>query len=227
MSDDSPQPEARLAGRTRHAWRLLAGLVVAAIIVAPFVLINRDFALMRQDMDATLHGLLRFLALMGISLLFLQIVSGAFRPLLRRVFTASGLSQFHKGFGLAGFACIVGHFLFLIHSIGEHWAALNHGFFLLGPIMLFVLALSTVTALLIGHLRPDIWRRLHLLNYLVFAGGAIHALGVGTQTSMLATRLLFAFYLAVAAAGLAYRASSAEWRARMVTSPIRVRGRSR
>jgi DMSO/TMAO reductase YedYZ heme-binding membrane subunit len=212
MTGGNPQPTAELTGLTRQVWRKLAGLFVAGVLIVPFALINRDFALMRQDMDGTFHGLLRFFALMGISLLFLQIVSGAFRPLLRRAFTPSGLHQFHKGFGLAGFACIGLHFLFLIHSIGEHWDALNHGFFVLGPIMLFVLAVSTVTAILMARLPSGVWRRLHLLNYLVFAVGAIHALGIGTQTAMLSTRLVFAFYLAVAAAGLAYRISSAERR---------------
>lgn len=215
MADSTSPPPAEGSRRAWHAWRVLAGLFVTAVMAVPFVLINRDFTQMTRDMDGTFHGLLRFFALMGISLLFLQVASGAFRPLLRRVFTASGLAQFHKGFGVAGFACLVCHFLFLIHSIGEHWAALNHGLFLLGPVALGVLTVTVSTALALGRLRPRVWFRLHVLNYLVFVVGAVHGLGVGTQTSTLAARLVFAFYLLVAGVGLAYRASSPAWRRRL------------
>ncbi len=205
-------------------WRGLATLFVAAVLVAPFALINRAFALATQDMDQTFHMLLRFSALMGISLLFLQIMTGAFRPLLRRVFAPEALNLFHQGFGLAGLGFLLAHFLFLFHGIGEHWAGLNHGFFLLGPVTLTLLTVTVVTALLRGHLRPTVWIRLHVLNYLLFAVGAIHGLGVGTQTSTLAARLVFAFYLALVFAGLMYRASSPVWRNRLAPSLARAGG---
>lgn len=215
MADSTSRAAPQKSSLARHAWRTLTGVFVATVMAVPFVLINRGFALMTRDMDGTFHGLVWFFALMGISLLFLQIALGAFRPILRRVFTASGLAQFHKGFGVAGFACIACHFLFLLHSIGEHWAAVNHGFFLLGPLTLFVLTGTVSTALARGRIGPPVWFRLHVLNYVVFVAGAIHGLGIGTQTSTPAARLVFAFYLLVAATGLAYRASSPVWRRRL------------
>ena len=115
-------------GLARHARRAVAALFAIAVVAVPFALINRDFAMLGQGTDETLHTLLRFSALMGISLLFLQIVTGAFRPALRRVFKPRNLQRFHNAFGLSGLALIVCHFAFLVPSIGEHWADLNHGF---------------------------------------------------------------------------------------------------
>jgi hypothetical protein len=210
--------------RLRRVWRALAVLFVTAVLLGPFFLINRAFALTTENMDETFHMLLRFSALMGISLLFLQIASGAFRPVLARVFAPEALSQFHKGFGVAAFGFLVLHFLFLIHSIGEHWAELDHGFFLLGPIMLAVIAVTVTAAFMRRRLRSGLWIRLHVINYLVFPVGAIHGLGIGTQTGTVAARVVFGVYLASAMAGLLYRASSPAWRRRLALSPARLRG---
>ncbi len=151
-------------------------------------------------------------------------VTGAFRPALRRLFRGKTLQRVHLGFGLAGLAFIVCHFVLLIPSIGEHWANLNHGFFVLGPIVLFVLVLTISTALTLRHLLPGLWTRLHLLNYVVLTVGMIHALGIGTQAAMLPARVVFGVFLVVLGAGLVYRASSKEWRRRLVPAMTGARG---
>jgi DMSO/TMAO reductase YedYZ heme-binding membrane subunit len=207
----------------RRARQGLAILFVLAVVAAPFALINKDFAMLGMGTDETLHTLLRFCALMGISLLFLQIVTGAFRPILRRMFRPRTVQSFHTAFGLTGLALIICHFVFLIPSIGEHWANLNHGFFVLGPIMLLVLLTTITPALLLRRTHPAVWSRLHVLNYLVFTVGLIHAMGIGTQGSALSGRILFAIYLVVGLSGLAYRASSPAWRNRFVLAPARAR----
>ena len=208
----------------RRAMQGLAILFVLAVLAVPFALINKDFAMLGMGTDRTLQpGGLRFCALMGISFLFLQIVTGAFRPILRRAFRPRTVQSFHTAFGLAGLALIICHFVLLIPSIGEHWANLNHGFFVLGPIMLLVLLTTISTALLMRRTHPAVWSRLHVLNYVVFTVGIIHAMGIGTQGSALAGRILLAVYLVIGLSGLASRASSPAWRQRSFPMPARVR----
>jgi hypothetical protein len=212
-------------GRTsRRVQQGLAILFVLAVLAVPFALINRDFAMLGTSTDETLHTLLRFCALLGISLLLLQVVTGAFRPILRGIFRPAKLQAFHATTGIAGLAFIICHFVLLIPSIGEHWADLNHGFFVLGPIMLLVLLTTVGTALLLRRTMPGVWSRLHVLNYVVFTVGLIHGMGIGTQGSALSGRIVLAVYLVIGLAGLAYRASSPAWRRRFVPAPIRVRG---
>ena len=224
MTDTTAPPSSTGPAWSRHVWRGLADLFVAAVLVVPFVLINRAFSLATQSMDETFHMLLRFSALMGISLIFLQIMTGAFRPVLRRIFAPEALRVFHKGFGLAGLGFLILHFLFLLHGIRDHWAVLNHGSFLLGPVVLTFLTVTVVAALLLGRLPPVVWIRLHVLNYPLFVVGAVHGLAIGTQTHTLAARLVFAVYLALALTGLIYRASSPVWRKRLAPSLARVDG---
>jgi DMSO/TMAO reductase YedYZ heme-binding membrane subunit len=201
----------------------LAIVFALAVISVPFALINSGFTMIGMSTDETLHTLLRLCALLGISFLFLQIVTGAFRPALRRVFKPRVLHKVHTAFGIAGLSFILAHFILLIPSIGEHWAALNHGFFVLGPIMLFVLFVTVTTALVLRRMMPNLWNQLHVLNYAIFAVAIVHALGIGTQAGLLATKLILAGYVLIALAGFAYRASSPEWRRRRSLPLVRVR----
>jgi hypothetical protein len=139
------------------------------------------------------------------------------------MFKPARLQAFHTTFGVAGLAFIICHFVLLIPSIGEHWADLNHGFFVLGPITLLVLLTTVGTALLLRRTMPGVWSRLHVFNYVVFTVGLIHAMGIGTQGSALGGRIILGVYLVIGLAGLGYRASSPAWRRRFVPSPVRVR----
>jgi DMSO/TMAO reductase YedYZ heme-binding membrane subunit len=201
----------------------LAIVFALAVVAVPFALINSGFSMIGMSTDETLHTLLRLCALLGISFLFLQIVTGAFHPALRRIFKPRVLYKVHTAFGVAGLSFILAHFILLIPSIGEHWAALNHGFFVLGPIMLFVLVVTVTTALVFRRMLPNLWNQLHVLNYIIFTVAIVHALGIGTQSGLLATKLILAAYVLIAVAGFAYRASSAEWRSRRSLAWARVR----
>lgn len=211
------------ARRVRYAPCALSIVSVMAVAAVPFALLNRHLALLGQGTDEALHTLLRFSALMGISLLFLQMAAGAFRPALRRVWSQKAFQRFHTGVGLAGLTFIVCHFAFLVPSIGEHWASLNHGFFLLGPAILFVLMVTIATALARRRLQPGIWARLHVLNYLVLTVGIVHALGIGTEATMFATWVIFVVFLMVELIGFLFRASFPEWRGRFKPSAVRAR----
>ena len=93
--------------------------------------------------------------------------------------------------------------------------------------MLFVLLVTISTALALRRLFPGVWTKLHVLNYVVFTVGIVHALGIGTQTTMLATRIILAVFLLTVVAGFAYRASSPEWRSRFAPVWVRVRNNER
>jgi hypothetical protein len=221
----SPQHRRETAGGGEGRWgmRILALLFVAAVLAGPFALINRGFSMLGMSTDETLHTLLRLCALLGISLLFLQMVTGAFRPALRRVFKARTIQGFHAASGVLGLAFVISHFVLMIPSIGEHWANLNHSFFVLGPIVLAVLIITVGTALVLRRTHPAAFSRLHVLNYVVFIVGVVHSTAIGTQGSTVAGRALLALYAVIGLAGLTYRASSAAWRRRLV--PVRVSGR--
>ncbi|MCL5734388.1 MAG: hypothetical protein M1274_02180 [Actinobacteria bacterium] len=206
-----------------YARRTLATLFVLAVIGIPFALINSGFGAIGTGTDETLHTLLRMSALLAISFLFLQIATGAFRPALRRLFSLRALQGAHTSFGIVGLVFVFAHFFLLTPSVAEHWSMLNHGFFVLGPIMLFFLLITISTALALRKKLPRLWNQLHLLNYSIFVIAVVHSLGIGTQTSLAAARAIWAAYLLIAVAGFAYRASSPEWRRRRSLSWVRVR----
>jgi DMSO/TMAO reductase YedYZ heme-binding membrane subunit len=212
--------------RRSGAGVLLAFVFVLAVLAVPFALLNSALSNIGAGMDETLHTLSRLAALLGMCALFLQIMTGAFRPVLRRYFRPKRLQLTHTSFGVAAFSFLVAHFALLIPSLGEHWGMLNHGFFVLGPIMLFTL-LVALSAALMRRFLPHVWSRLHILAYVVFTVGMVHALAIGTQTTMVAARVIFAVFIALALAGLAYRASHPEWRRRVLPQVVRVRARER
>ena len=221
--EPSQSPSTPRNAAARQVKRASAIVLVLLVLAAPFALINRGFSMLGMGTDETLHTLLRFCALMGISLLFLQILTGAFRPILSRLYKRGTVQAFHTSTGLLGLALIVCHFVLMIPSIGEHWAGLNHGFFVLGPIMLLVLVTTISTALALRRSHPGVWSRLHVLNYMVFTVGLIHAMGIGTQGSALAGRIVLGVYLVIGLSALAYRARSAAWRRRFVPAAVRAR----
>jgi DMSO/TMAO reductase YedYZ heme-binding membrane subunit len=224
MNDASTGRTAKTRGSCART--SLAFVFVLAVLAVPFALLNSNLANIGAGMDETLHTLSRLAALLGMCALFLQIMTGAFRPVLRRYFRPRRLQLTHTSFGVAAFSLLVVHFALLIPSLGEHWGALNHGFFVLGPIMLFTL-LVALSAALLRRFLPGVWSRLHVLSYVVFTVGMVHALAIGTQTTMVAARAIFAVFIALALAGLAYRASHPEWRRRMAPQFVRVRTRDR
>ncbi len=208
---------------TSVAVRMLDLLVVLGVLSIPFALIGSGLSAIGQGKDETLHTLLRLAALLAISFIFLQIMTGAFRPQLRRYFNARRLQSAHVAFGLTGFGLAIGHFLLLIPSFWEHWDVLDHGFFVLGPVALGLLLLTVSTALLMRKM-PHIWNKIHVLNYGVFAVGIVHSLAIGTQGTLLTTRIVFGIYAVLVLAGLGYRASQPEWRRRVLPVAIRADG---
>jgi len=82
------------------------------VVAVPFALLGSDLSGIGKGSDETLHTLTHLAALPAISFIFLQIVTGAFRPILRRFYDARTLQSMHVTFGLLGFSFALAHFAF-------------------------------------------------------------------------------------------------------------------
>jgi DMSO/TMAO reductase YedYZ heme-binding membrane subunit len=153
------------------------------------------------SLDATWTAL-RIAALTAFSLIFLNIVTGAFRPFFNRVFKARNVQRIHVATGLAGFSLALAHgIMALFYGITGY----STGAVFMGPIVLVVLAAAIATALVRRRMRST-WRWIHRLNYLVFAAVLVHGLILGYDLRNEASlEVLFIVYAAVVAAGLVYR----------------------
>jgi DMSO/TMAO reductase YedYZ heme-binding membrane subunit len=149
-----------------------------------------------------LWAALRLVALEAFTLVFCNIATGAFRPLLNRVFKGRGLQSYHTVTGATGFGLAVAHGIMVLifgtsgYRVAPLWV---------GPAVLAVLAAVIATALARRRLRSA-WRWIHRLNYLVFTAILVHGTMLGSD---LATqpllRICFWVYAAVVVAGFSYR----------------------
>lgn len=187
-----------LAGRRRAAAQVgLMALSLGVIAIPPLAV-----GLSGSASADALWAALRLVGLEAFSLIFCNIVIGAFRPLLTRVFKSLALQRCHTSTGVAGFGLAIAHGIMVVtfgisgYRVAPLW---------MGPTVLVVLAVVIATAMARHRLRRA-WRWIHRLNYLVFAAILIHALLLGSD---LATepllRACFWVYSAVVVLGFAYR----------------------
>lgn len=192
--------------------RVLLVVMALAVLAAPFGITAHHFGDIYKDAERSLDILHSLTALIAISLLFLDIVTGSFRPLLNRVFRQQTLYNSHIFFGVAGLSFAVAHFILLIPHFSEYLEKYNRVLILVGAVALVLLPATIVTALLPRRF-SKFWRLFHLANYFIFFIAVIHALTIGENNHMLAFNLLMYGYLAIAVGGLAYRAvSTHEWK---------------
>ena len=145
---------------------------------------------------------LRMGALWALTLLFVNIVTGAFRPWFGTVFRPRAVHRFHKAVGIAGFALALAHevmaavFGIVGYDTIPVW---------LGPVALVLLALAIAAALLRTRLRRY-WRWIHRLNYLIFFVVLAHGLVLGADLrDEPLLQICFGIYAAVVLAGLSSR----------------------
>lgn len=189
---------ARPAGSSRTALQVLFILLALGVLAVPIMVVITSGT---ASLDATWTSL-RTAALLAFSLIFLNIVTGAFRPFFNRIYKARAVQRLHVATGLAGFSLALAHgILALTYGI----AGYNTGAIYIGPAVLVVLIVAILTALTRRRLRHA-WRWIHRLNYLIFAAIFIHALILGYDLgNEVWLKALFSLYAAVVAAGLAYR----------------------
>lgn len=145
---------------------------------------------------------LRLVGLEAFTVIFTNLMTGAFRPLLVKAYPTRPLHRLHAVTGLTGFCLAVVHGILVLtfgtagYRIVPLW---------IGPVVLALLALVIATAAARGRLRKA-WRWIHRLNYLIFAGMLAHALMLGTDlTNQTLLKVCFGVYAAAVAAGLVYR----------------------
>lgn len=148
-----------------------------------------------SDFDSAAYFFLRFFALYAIIFLFLQVLLGTFMNQLRRIFGPKML-QFHIIQGITAYFVILLHpvmyFIFQTSTQGLAKSFFDlppnfNGYFniliSLGKIALILLTISVLAGLLrkIPALIPH-WRKLHQLNYIVFAIVIYHSWNIGQDT---------------------------------------------
>lgn len=186
----------KLEGTPRLAARSLLVLLALGTLAAPPAAVAASGS---AGVDATWTAL-RILGLYALTALFLNVITGSFRPLLISVFKARLLFKLHNSTGLVGFSMAVTHMVLVI-AFGI-WP----GFRKLGPVTLYAFTATTVAILLRKYMKKW-WRTVHRLNYAVFVVALVHAFQVGTdlKNGGFLTVLLYV-YAALVAAGFVYRA---------------------
>ncbi len=190
-------------------------LIAIAVIGSGFALMGEGFGEFSESTEEALEVLSRLAALIAVGFIFLEMMTGSFRPLFLRVFTGATMRTAHVTFGLLGLAFALAHLGLLIPVIGEPWREDDRVLFLFGPIALGLLIITIATALYRNRGLHRTWAWIHLLNYLIFAGVIFHGLVIGHEGDLLATRILFVAYLALALVGLFYRFAFTNWRSRL------------
>jgi hypothetical protein len=196
----------------KKALRVLLVMLAVAAVLAAFGIAAGRFGEVFEEPAEAMELLSSLSALLAVSFIFLDMVTGSFRPLLNRVFRQGRLQSAHTFFALAGFSFALVHFLLLLPAIGEHYAEADTTLFFFGPAALGLLALTIVTALLAARLSTG-WRVIHLLNYVIFGIALAHGLVIGGDRSTPAMRAVFIAFGAIALAGLVYRLAFTDWRA--------------
>lgn len=198
------------------AWRtvLRFALASAAVVVVaiPFAYVINAFPVTSTVPEMNFRLVSRLSALLALSFLFLDVATGSFRPLLARVVPVKRLFSIHSYFGLLATGFVTAHLILLLPVFEEYETARNMGFMALAAVA-FLLLLTTVLSALDVRKFSRAWRRMHLLNYVIFAIVILHALFIGSDRVLLSFKVLLLTYAGVALAGLVYRAVTMKgWR---------------
>jgi len=184
--------------KRRAALQIVLGAVGLGLLAVPVVAVSQSGAASAD----TLWTVLRLAALEAFTLVFANIVIGAFRPLFNRIMKPRTAHRLHVATGATGFFLAVAHATMRL-VLGV--AGYNRAFVWVGPAVLAVLALSMVVALARRKLRRS-WRWIHRLNYVVFAAVLVHGFRLGFDFGAASwLKIWFVVCAAVVAGGLVYR----------------------
>lgn len=187
-----------MTGRRRVTTQASLAVVGLGLLAIPAVAVAVSGA---ASGDA-LWTALRIVALEAVTLIFANIMIGAFRPVFNRVIKPRTVHRLHVATGMAGFTLAVAHGLMLL-IFGL--AGYARSFVWVGPALLVVLVVTMLTATARRRLRAS-WRWIHRLNYLVFAAGLIHGLALGFDLNTVVwLEIWFFVYAATMVAGLLHR----------------------
>lgn len=202
---------------------LIVSIFISSLLAPLFIWFQTNGqTIINQSERLSLEDILRLtfplFGLIGFTLLWLQIMLGAFMQPLSRLFAPLSVFKFHiwEGVttiifvllhpGLLGIAELMkkGFSLKLLEY--DFVAPGNAIFVVFGDIAFFLFFAAVLAALLRN--RPWLvnhWRKIHYLNYVVFVMVLIHSLRLGSHTQEGVLRRLWLFYALTFLAALTYR----------------------
>ncbi|MHB8780593.1 MAG: hypothetical protein ACYC55_04315 [Candidatus Geothermincolia bacterium] len=181
-------PHVGSTSKGKLAGRILALIVTAAALSAPAIFAAKSIA--------------KTAAMLAIALIFLNIMTGSLALPLYRLFGYRQVYYFHIVTGAGGFLLAVVHMLWILAAVNIYRYS---SVWLIGPVALGLMALTIPTAIYRKRVGA-LWRRIHQMNYAIFAALLLKAFWIGSNTSaMVELRLIWYIYGTLAAAGVAYR----------------------
>jgi len=174
--------------------------LAAAALAAPILVVG----LSPGHFQNVSFSVLRLAALYAFTLIFLNILTGALRVQSYMLFNPRRAHRFHIVTGLAGFTLAAAHG-FVVVATGHYR---DHPLvWVIGPIALALLLVAIAFALDRKHW-PGIWRRIHQVDYVIFAAIFVKAMLIGsdvvtitpTAQAMKAIMILYVVIAALAAA---------------------------
>ena len=201
-------------GRGR-ALRALLVTAFAAMTLLPAVMVLTTAG----AGEVPLFTAMRILGLEAFTLIFVNIVTGALSRYFYRLFKPRLFQRFHIACGVLGFLMALAHGTIVI---GKRYYSGYNAIWIIGPVTLGLLAI-TIFAAADKRRLPRIWRRIHQINYLIFAGVFVKALLIGSDlkannASAIIIKILFIVYAVVASVATGARVWRYEFMARSRSS---------
>jgi len=150
-------------------------LVAAAALLAPPLIV----VLAPAPTQDTWTSIMRASGFLAFTLIFMNMVTGPLSRWFCLVFKPKHMKRFHIATGVSGFALAVLHgtIVFTMHHYRDHPAT-----WLIGPITLGLMIVTIGVAAERKRL-PQVWRRIHQLNYLIFAALYIKVMWIGSNVT--------------------------------------------
>ena len=186
----------------RRAFRVLLVTAFVVMVLLPPVMVS----ISGSATQAPLFIASRILGLEALTLIFVNIVTGALSRWFYRLFKPRHFQRFHIACGALGFLMALAHGAIVIAK--QYFRGYN-AIWVVGPVALGLLAITIFVALDRKRL-PDIWRRIHQINYLIFTAVFIKAIVIGFdltkgKTYAVILKTVFIVYVVVAALATAAR----------------------
>lgn len=191
---------------------ILIILFLALLCFPPVTIIGsqdwKSFVSSFSDVDSLIYLLLRFFALYGIIFLFIQVLLGSFMLNFRQIF-GPRILQFHIIQGILTYLIVTLHptmfFIFNFNTQGWEKALTmifpsftnRLDFYLnFGKLAIVLLNISVFAGLFrkVPALIPH-WRKLHRLNYVVFALVIYHSWNIGQDTHLVPFVYLYPIFV--------------------------------
>ena len=193
-------------------------LVPAVTLLLKFASISRLFGTFGPP-QVEILTVMRVLGLYGITLMFCQVMLGAFmQPLTIKVF-GRRLKNWHINQGKVAFTLVVSHFLMYsalnISALGiastldilvPRFTFNEEGLISLGKFGLVILTIGVLAAIYrLRHLIVKFWRKIHIVNYLAFTLVLVHSFFLGEDAHSFPFLALYPIFAAGLIAAVLYR----------------------